>query len=1123
MNPSAVLSPEIVDLGLALGLLTGSGGSVSFDSDWFSDPGSKAATALADDDRRAALVRFVDAVNGEGGAAESGGVTFLKVFAAADLGTAGAPDLTVSVSIDDRPSTYVEVGVAVEHATTAPATRTRLVVPLYRTGKSTGGGPVAAVAEPFALAAGSPIRLSSSIATDGGPADPSGFRLDAVEVAAEVPVAGGDPSVELALLGLRLPGATAPTDIRIGGSDSDVEEALLSLVLGVVRAGASALGPAGATVMAALDLIGLGPDALVPALDVDDLVRHGASAFRTWFAATMATAAPRAAWLGALADVVGGTVQDGRLVVDLGPVDLTLEMVARPGADGHLEVTPRIGLELAGLLGAGPGAVRLGVAAVVDVLTVDVVDGGLTAVPKAELLVSLAGDGARLLPTGPVRIGGVQVGLGFDAGDLVPVLRALDVQVGSDPPHAVVDLSSADAVVAAAGQLAGQLVGAALDALGDTGAHLKALLGLTPPAGVDPLDAAVLLTDPLAALRDWWQGLLGDPDPAKARAVLDHVVALLGQNPAAGTTGVGTAAAPYSIPVLQSPAFSLDVWRDGSTLVVAPTLSKRFSDLAGGCTLVVTTVRAELAAVDLATGQLSLLRSAELSIAFRGRGSTEARLALGPVALVAQRIGFAARWSAAAGFRFGLDAPGLAADLGTATVPLELPTGAGWQAAALTDVENLVGVLGVTNPSGWLHDLVDLLGWTFGAEAHPHRLGLAALVADPGAELARWGRALLTDEVLVGRVASTLARLLTGSTTGRAGILDGRGTPSDPWVLPLGTGAGAPALSLAIGPDGPRIAPSTTTDALRTWRPGRPGLAPGGLARAVLDEGLAGDDTAALARGRGQLGTGLEALVVRVTGTDVMVAPPPPSSPVAGVAVSTHPSMLWTAWPGLATEVALKGPVPAGAAVVRVAVGTAASHPWTDAPAGRLVDLSAPGLAPESFTVTAPDGGDWFVVLATRADAALGTGDPTGVAGQAARLRRVVSALGASRPVVLLAVGGAGHAARLAADAEASVGHLVTLGTPWTPVAFDTARDGVSADALRLLEALLPAADPAEPDDPDLATGRALVEGLRHAAVQADLEAPRPETAVRPGLAVRAWFGALDRPAVERAVTAVLA
>ncbi len=1124
MNPADVLSSEVADLALALGLLTSTNGEVAFDSDFFSDPGAKVATALADEPRRDALVRFVDAVNGDGGAREVGGVTFLKLFSASDLGLPGAPDLTLNLSIDDRAASYVEVGLAIEHATTAPVSRTQLEVPLYRTGKRVGAGPVAAVAERFALAGGSPIRLRSTLSTASAP-DPGGFSLDGVEVAVAVPVAGGaGPSVELSLVGLRLPGATAPTTLRIGGADSNLEQSLLSLVLGIVRAGASSLGGPGATAMAALDLIGLGPDATLPPLDVDALLAQGGDALRSWLAATMGDTTRRRAWLDALREVIGGNRVDDVLSVALGggPANLRISFAAQPGADGHMRVTPRLGLDLSMLLGAGPNAVRLSAEAVVDVLTVNLGDGSLVPVPDAELRVTVAGNGTRLLPSGPVRIGSAQLGLRLLGGTPLPLVRVLDVAVGASV-HEVLDLSSADAVVALVGETAGGLLGGLLDTLVGTGVHLKALLGIDPPPGVPELNAAALLADPLAALRLWW-GALVTAHPLSVPAVLTSLRDLVSSGPSLTSTvgGTGTAVDPWTVPILGDPPFSLELWREGTTLVVAPALRLRVSDLAGGCTVVTTTARVELAAIDLATGQVSLLRAAELSTGFRGRGSSEARLSLGPVAIVAQRLGFLARWTVASGFTFSLDAPGLAADLGDTTVPLALPVGGGWEGAVLGQVENLAAVLGATNPAGWLHDVVDLLGWRLGAGATPSRLDLARLVADPGVELQRWVLSLLTDEVMVGRLATALARLLTGSSRGLAGVLEGRGTPTDPWVVPFGASPDAPSLTLAIGPAGPQLAPSTASDVLQSWRPGLPGLSPAGLAQAVLDEGMAGDDTAALARGREGLAGGLEALVARVALTDVLVAPPTGDLP--GVNVVTTPAATWRDWVDLAPATALKQAVPAGAAVLRLAVGTGTAHPWTSAPAGRLIDLSAPGLSPESFTVDSPDAGEWFVVLATRAGAALGSGDPTGLLGQAARLRRVIAALGSGRPVVVLAVGGAGHAARVAADAEPSVSHLVTLGTPWSPVSFDTARNGPSGDALRLLEALLPALDDdPESDDPDLAVGRALVTGLRDMAQQADIEAPRPEIGVRAGLTVRAWFGSLERATVERAITAIVA
>ena len=91
MNPTAVMPAEIVDLGLAIGLLEKDGGSVEFNSDWFSDPGPVVSKALADEDRRDALVRFVDTVNGASDATQVGDITAVKLFDARDLGIERCP------------------------------------------------------------------------------------------------------------------------------------------------------------------------------------------------------------------------------------------------------------------------------------------------------------------------------------------------------------------------------------------------------------------------------------------------------------------------------------------------------------------------------------------------------------------------------------------------------------------------------------------------------------------------------------------------------------------------------------------------------------------------------------------------------------------------------------------------------------------------------------------------------------------------------------------------------------------------------------------------------------------------------------------------------------------------
>ena len=113
---------------------------------------------------------------------------------------------------------------------------------------------------------------------------------------------------------------------------------------------------------------------------------------------------------------------------------------------------------------------------------------------------------------------------------------------------------------------------------------------------------------------------------------------------------------------------------------------------------------------------------------------------------------------------------------------------------------------------------------------------------------------------------------------------------------------------------------------------------------------------------------------------------------------------------------------------VHVAIGASA---WPDAPADRRVDLSTPHLDASMFAAPAAATGDWFVALGSRADCLVAGSTTDGTPEQAARLARVLDALAAvSSDIALVAVAGAGHAARLAAQAQAAVTDLVTLGTP---------------------------------------------------------------------------------------------
>ena len=555
MSGLPTLDPEIADLGVAIGLLSAGPGGVELDSSWFDDPGDRLTGVLADDDRRSALVRFADAVLAEGQHDDDGGVSRIHLFNLRALaGDESLPDLTISAVLDARSPDFVEVGLAVAFATTGPATTTDLTVPLYRAAKSGKS-----VAEPFALLAGGVIHLACDIVVSTAEPATDEFGLAGVTVGLDTALTdGAEPSFQLVLKGLHLPGAATSEDLAIGGPGQDLEQTLLSLVLGLVRQSADALaGAAGDDVRAALDLLGLGDTAGIPPLPVADLLDRGVAELRDWFTALIGAPAARDAWMGSLAALLAGSVVPGpagdvvHIPIPGSPVAVEIGFGVATGPGGHLVVTPRVGVTLTADVA---GAVRLGAEAVADLLTIDTATGALTAVPHVEIVATAtgsgAGDAADLVHTGDLVVGTLRLGLSVDHGAPQALVQLLAVTLEGHP-HDVLDLSTPDAVVAAAGQVAGDLIATALDQLGDAGADIKALLGLVPTGGTAALDASHLLTDPLGTLADWWRALV-TTHAADLPAVLAHLRDLVA-GPSQVTDPIGVADAgsgPWSIPVI---------------------------------------------------------------------------------------------------------------------------------------------------------------------------------------------------------------------------------------------------------------------------------------------------------------------------------------------------------------------------------------------------------------------------------------------------------------------------------------------------------------------------------------------------------------------------------------------
>ncbi|HEV7578727.1 MAG TPA: hypothetical protein VGO85_22050, partial [Caldimonas sp.] len=179
--------------------------------------------------------------------------------------------------------------------------------------------------------------------------------------------------------------------------------------------------------------------------------------------------------------------------------------------------------------------------------------------------------------------------------------------------------------------------------------------------------------------------------------------------------------------------------------------------------------------------------------------------------------------------------------------------------------------------------------------------------------------------------------------------------------------------------------------------------------------------------------------------------------------------------------------------------------------------------------------GDWYLALGGRdaCRAGAGAGDEDGIQGQADRIAGIVAAFaGLGGGLALVADASAGHAARRAAEAVAGVTALVTAGTPLDAVSLQVLDAAPAADALRLLQRLLPTlpADESDElgDDPDLHLGRGLV-GALAALIEADdpgreLRPPSlPFGSPRAGLAVHMLFGEVGADAVARAITAIVA
>ena len=1151
---------DLATLASALGLLNDRG---NLAPDWFSQPGHYLTQVLREAHQRESLVTFAgDLLGGGQPVADSQGRQWLPVA------HAGGSVFTVYAVIGpDGPVIEAGAGARLD-VTSAGGVRCQAEVHVPLFGQPTAGGAATVL---IGSAAGT-VDVTLELTLPSG-TQTAGVALGGARFTASVPTDGTGPAFGLVLTGLQLPGAAAPADLAVTVTDlASLEHSLIHLVMGLVQAEVSGL-PDTDPLRGLATMLGLVPGA-VPAFPVEALLAHGPGALADWLAAALGGPDARAAWLGGVAALVGGQVSGtgaaAQVDVTLGPAELSIGIAAAAGASGRPRITPTLTLSVTG----APGVT---LALEVDPVSIDLGTGAAVAVPALRLAGQLRGSGGPLLPavTGPaglsVEIGGLDAGFALDAARRPTlVLQALNATVGASQ-FAVLDLSSPDALAAAAQDVVAGAAGSLLRNLGPAAVAAGVLLGLADPPGGPALpkaDPVRLLSDPLGALRAYWDALLtaGQAEVQAVLGVLRDAVADAAQS-AVPVTGSGTAGDPWLLPLTDGAGLGLSY--EGGVLAVGLAGTVGTGDLAGSGLAAALTAQVRMAELGLSgphAGRAAFLPGASGALRFTKAGGGALTLGEPPVALTATAAGIGMAWSTGTGLATPAGAP---AGAGLQIVPVaegvalltpagpialpELGPGAG---AALTDdlwaaVESLVAAgaaaLAQAAAATWPLTVVNALGWGSpragtGTLSGPY-LSLAALVADPAAALRAEAAALADVTEGAGGLLTLLDVLaeLAGTPVARLGS----GQALDPWRLPLlGDAADAaagvmPALFATVEPAGPDGPATLLQQGVASWQPGDPDLAPETLISALATEAGLDPDLAGLLAGRGDVLTGLGDLTQRWLGTDGLVNLPDSGLPdgVTGHQIPdlAHPTPLGeidlAAVDGLAAAAAAATVV--HIAVVAPGLPVVLAAPGADGgpAADHALDLTAAGRAPASFgpPPAADPAGLWTVALGPRAVCRLDTGDPDGVAGQTARLAAVLPGLvaAAGGPVLVVAHGAAGHPAVRAATGLAGVAAVVTVGTPWSPVSADTLDRLPGAESLRLLAGLVPAPDPDEPDDPDLALARA-VTGLWMdldplGDPLAELRPPAGPTVPAGGTPVHALAGALTANTLGRAVTAAVA
>ena len=1123
------LPPELVDLAVAAGVLTPAG---SLSDTFFADPGAKLAGALTDPAQRAALLRLAQRLLDETGGAppvEDDGQRWVPLV----TGPTGPPASGLYAVVTEEPGGSVLIGAGgVLRHSGPPEVKVTGHLPLVRVGAGPAdflvGGSDGALT----------VELDLALADAGdGPLD-----LDGIAARVVVPTNGSEPTL---VLRLRLGPDGDAGDIVLDSGQPLGDQAVgvvLDLLTRVAGDAADELGRL-------LAIIGLGGSPSIPVLPLADLVAQGRAALWTWVRSLATTPGGLAAWLTEAATLLGldppagtGTTADPwRACHTSGDVHVCLGLaVDRSGAAPV--VVPTVSVRTEQTIGGRPVVatvdatpVRVVLGAQPEVLTTPVVEGTATIgqLTGTTHLLNTTVDGHD------VRVGAARFGVRVSVPEgVAAVVEAHRVRIDTTD-YPVLDLTDADAVLAAAqGAVQGALNGI-LAALGDTGPAraLLALAGLAVPNGLaagawpHTSNAIDVLADPLGALRAFHAAALG---AGQGDVVLAEIARLLGVS-APTVDGTGGADDPW-VAELAGPVRVMAWTTDdggrrlhlglGIGVVLAGLVRGRTPGLAA---------RLEVLSVAVdGPADATALPSFDVLVT---TGPLELEVGAAVVAVDDLRGG--ARWAAGAGLVpvLEVDDPHLVLD-DESRLPVPVPAWDpvagrfGWPGGAIPwdAVEPLLGaVLDSLGPPA-LGDLAVLLGWRrpdgvdapLIGTAPSGRLSIGALMSDPLAAVATWLTGVLATSEAAGwaaEIAGWLDEALAG-----AGVT-GTGQPDDPWRIAV-TADGSVALTAhtegipALGSLADLVLPAPVAalaaDGPTALDPGQPGIQE--LAAALLHGAATLRDLAALVDGRDPHAV-LAALRSTLSGGDGVV--PVAAQHRAGAATATIDGATFLTAPAAFIADVHAADVPAAASRLFAVCSTPGLAPWADQADARVIDLTSPGAGAPAAALARIDGpGPWFVVLPAAATA---TADDLAdrLADAVARLRPHAGA-----GVGLIAHGAAGHAALdVAARTGSGVTAVVTVATAHGVAAVAWPADATDGGQLVLALAghgadELPAAD----GWPAAVPGGDLLELLsQHPTMVTDgLAPPATVPALPPGVALTTVAADVPPEAVDGLIAIVL-